>query len=123
MNYERASCGWALTGFVLGSWLQTTADLIKARDNAEVLFAEVNHRVANSLAMVSSLVSLQSRAMKDKAAQEALKETEARIHKRLYSSGDARFVDFNEYLSSLLDNVERAMKGEGHGASLRRTQA
>jgi two-component sensor histidine kinase len=102
-----------------------TADLSKARDTAEVLLAEVNHRVANSLAMVSALVSLQSRAMQDKVAQEALKETQARIdaiasvHKRLYSSGDARFVDFDEYLSSLLDNVETAMKGEGHGASLR----
>jgi two-component sensor histidine kinase len=102
-----------------------TADLVKARDNAEVLLAEVNHRVANSLAMVSALVSLQSRAMKGNAAQEALKETQTRIdaiasvHKRLYSSGDARFVDFDEYLASLLDNAETAMKGEGHGASLR----
>ena len=63
--------------------------------------------------------------MKDKVAQEALKETQARIdaiasvHKRLYSSGDARFVDFDEYLSSLLNNVETAMRDEGHGASLR----
>ena len=102
-----------------------TLDLAQARDKAEVLLAEVNHRVANSLAMVSSLVSLQSRTMKGKVAQEALKETQARIdaiasvHKRLYSSGDARFVDFDEYLSSLLNNVETAMRDEGHGASLR----
>ena len=102
-----------------------TVDLVQARDKAEVLLVEVNHRVANSLAMVSSLVNLQSRTMPDKAAQEALKETQGRIdaiasvHQRLYSSGDARFVDFNEYLSSLLDNVETAMRDEGHGASLR----
>lgn len=50
--------------------------------------------------MVSSLVSLQSRALRDSAAKEALKETQGRIdaiasgHKSLYSSGDARFVDF-----------------------------
>ena len=102
-----------------------TADLVQARDKAEVLLAEVNHRVANSLAMVSSLVSLQSRTMKDSVAQNALKETQGRIdaiasvHRRLYSSGDARFVDFDEYLSSLLNNVETAMQEEGHGASLR----
>jgi two-component sensor histidine kinase len=102
-----------------------TADLVHARDKAEVLLAEVNHRVANSLAMVSSLVSLQARTMQDKTAQNALKETQGRIdaiasvHKRLYSSGDARFVDFDEYLSSLLNNVETAMREEGHGASLR----
>ena len=102
-----------------------TVDLAQARDKAEVLLAEVNHRVANSLAMVSSLVRLQSRTMTDKVAQDALKETQARIdaiasvHKSLYSSGDARFVDFDEYLSSLLGNIETAMRDEGHGATLR----
>jgi len=102
-----------------------TVDLASARDKAEVLLAEVNHRVANSLAMVSSLVRLQSRTMTDKVAQDALMETQARIdaiasvHKSLYSSGDARFVDFDEYLSSLLSNIETAMREEGHGASLR----
>jgi two-component sensor histidine kinase len=104
---------------------ERTAALVEARDKAEVLLAEVNHRVANSLALVSSLVSLQSRAMEDKAAKDALQETQTRIdaiasvHKRLYNSGDARFVDFNEYLSSLLSNVEASMHNEGHGASLR----
>jgi len=104
---------------------ERTADLAQARDKAEVLLAEVNHRVANSLAIVSSLVSLQSRAMTDKVAQVALKETQARIdaiasvHKTLYSSGDARFVEVDEYLSGLLGNVETAMREEGHGASLR----
>jgi two-component sensor histidine kinase len=102
-----------------------TVDLAQARDKAEVLLAEVNHRVANSLAMVSSLVRLQSRTMTDKVSQDALTETQARIdaiasvHKSLYSSGDARFVDFDAYLSSLLGNIETAMRDEGHGASLR----
>ena len=102
-----------------------TADLTQARDKAEVLLAEVNHRVANSLSMVASLVRLQSSAIKDEGAREALKETQARIdaissvHKRLYSSGDARFVELDEYLSDLLSNVEIAMRNEGHGASLR----
>ena len=102
-----------------------TIDLAQSRDKAEVLLAEVNHRVANSLAMVSSLVRLQSRTMTDKVAQDALSETQARIdaiasvHKSLYSSGDARFVDFDAYLSGLLGNIETAMREEGHGASLR----
>ena len=99
-----------------------TVDLAQARDKAEVLLAEVNHRVANSLAMVSSLVRLQSRTMTDKVAQDALSETQARIdaiasvHKSLYSSGDARFVDFDADLSGLLGNIETAMREEGHGA-------
>ncbi len=102
-----------------------TADLVAARDKAELLLAEVNHRVANSLSMVAALVRLQSNAMNEPVAKEALKETQARIdaiasvHKRLYSSGDARFVELDEYLSGLLSNVETSMRNEGHGASLR----
>jgi two-component sensor histidine kinase/CHASE3 domain sensor protein len=102
-----------------------TSDLAQARDRAEVLLAEVNHRVANSLTLVASLVKLQSNVVKDQAAKEALAETQGRIyaisliHKRLYTSGDARFVALDEYLASLLDHLETSMRAEGHGASLR----
>jgi two-component sensor histidine kinase/CHASE3 domain sensor protein len=102
-----------------------TADLARSRDRAEVLLAEVNHRVANSLSIVGSLVKLQTNAVKDQAAKDALGETQARIyaissvHKRLYSSGDVRFVALDEYLAGLLDHLATSMRAEGHGASLR----
>ncbi|MGE0424827.1 MAG: sensor histidine kinase [Reyranellaceae bacterium] len=103
-----------------------TADLALARDRAEVLLAEVNHRVANSLALVASLVRLQANGLADPGARQALEETQARIlavglvHKRLYSSGDVRFVQLDEYLSSLLAHLETSMHAEGHaGAALR----
>lgn len=104
---------------------QRTADLARARDHAEVLLTEVNHRVANSLSLVASLVKLQSNAVADQSAKDALAETQARIyavslvHKRLYSSGDVRFVSLDEYLAGLLDHLETSMRGEGLGASLR----
>jgi CHASE3 domain sensor protein len=69
-----------------------TVDLIQARDKAEVLLAEVNHRVANGLSLVASPVRLQSNTVTDQVAKAALRETQARIdaissvHKRLYSS-------------------------------------
>jgi two-component sensor histidine kinase len=105
--------------------VRRTAQLVEARDRAELLVAEVNHRVANSLSLVASLVRLQSNLITDPTSKDALKETEARIlavasvHKRLYSSDDARFVDLQEYLSSVLDSVEDSMRGQGHGATLR----
>lgn len=95
-----------------------------ARDRAELLLREVNHRVANSLALVSSLVSLQSNVLKDGEAKDALAETQARIfaiagvHKRLYTSDDVSSVEAAEYLGGLLDNLQQTMRGEGMGATL-----
>jgi two-component sensor histidine kinase len=103
---------------------ERTSALGHALDRAEVLLAEVNHRVANSLMMVASLVRLQSNALQNQDAKDALAETEARIHaisdvhKRLYSSGDVRLVALDEYLSDLLKNLQSSMQNEGHGASL-----
>jgi len=100
-----------------------TADLAQARDRAEVLLAEVNHRVANSLTLVASLVRLQANALPDQAAKDALDEMQARIlavslvHKRLYTSGDVRFVELDEYLASLLEHLETSMRAEGHGGA------
>ena len=95
-----------------------------ARDRAEVLLHEVNHRVANSLSLVSSLVGLQANAVKDQVARDALSETQARIyaislvHKRLYTSGDVRFVEIQEYFEGLLEHLRASTTGQGHGAKL-----
>ena len=101
-----------------------TADLAQARDRAEVLLSEVNHRVANSLSLVSALVHLQSKALDDPAAKDALAETQKRIfaisliHKRLYSSTDARAVALDEYFNPLLDHLRTSLHGQGHGLTL-----
>ena len=95
-----------------------------ALDRTELLLAEVNHRVANSLAMVGSLVRLQGRASKEPSVQEALAETQGRInaiaavHKRLYESGDVGLVALDEYLSGLLEGLATTMRAEGHGGAL-----
>ena len=96
----------------------------QARDRAEVLLSEVNHRVANSLTLVSSLVNLQSKALVDDGAKVALAETQDRIfaislvHRRLYNSGDVRSVELKEYLSGLLDHLRTSLRGKGHGVTL-----
>lgn len=101
-----------------------TADLAQARDRAEMLLSEVNHRVANSLTLVSSLVNLQSKALDDSGAKDALAETQDRIfaislvHKRLYSSGDVRSVELEEYLSGLLGHLRSSLRSKGQGVNL-----
>jgi len=96
-----------------------TADLAKstdemraAKDRAESLVLEVNHRVANSLAIVSSLIGLQANASGDAATKSALTETQSRIqavalvHQRLYSSENVTEVALDDYLRSLLDQFQ-----------------
>jgi len=79
----------------------------EARDRAEALLREVNHRVANSLAMISSFIILQANAIDQPAAKQMLQECQARIlaiagvHRSLYTSGDVRSIDVNSYLASL----------------------
>jgi len=104
--------------------VERTSALKSALDRAELLLTEVNHRVANSLAMVGSLVHLQARASKEPSVKEALTETQGRIaaiaavHKRLYESGDVGLVALDEYLSGLLEGLATTMRAEGHGGAL-----
>ncbi|MCZ4340987.1 CHASE3 domain-containing protein [Sphingomonadaceae bacterium G21617-S1] len=104
-----------------------TQELALARERAEVLLSEVNHRVANSLQLVAALVHMQSRTVIDESARGALKETETRIHaisqihKSLYTSSDVTSVALNDYLRVMLENLGVAMHNDGHTARLTST--
>lgn len=103
---------------------QRTRELAAARERAEVLLSEVNHRVGNSLALVAALVHMQSKTVTDEAAKGALTETETRIqaisqiHKSLYTSSDVTSVALNDYLGVMLENLVSAMQIDGHTARL-----
>jgi two-component sensor histidine kinase len=72
------------------------------------LLSEVNHRVANSLQLVSAMVSMQAGVLADGAARDALADTQRRIaaiaqvHRRLYTSNQVESVDMQEYLGALV---------------------
>jgi two-component sensor histidine kinase len=89
-----------------------------ARDRAETLLREVNHRVANSLAIVTTFVQMQANAISDPEARDMLRETQARIaaiaavHRRLYTSTDVRSVEVNVYLASLAEELAATMNVE-----------
>ena len=86
-----------------------------ARDRAELLLREVNHRVANSLALVAAFVRMQRSGLSDSMARTALDETQVRItaiagiHRSLYTSDDVRSVRFDAYLETLLAEMHTAM--------------
>lgn len=100
--------------------------LREAKDRLEILLAEVNHRIANSLTLISSLTRLQANAIDDPACKAALTETQARVlaiagvHKHLYSNAlsDVRRVEFSSYLRALVTELSTSMTAH-QGTQLR----
>jgi two-component sensor histidine kinase len=94
---------------------EAVEELRLARDRAEAMLREVNHRVGNSLQLVSTFMSLQLRHLKDEGARSAVKEAQARIeavahvHRRLYTSGDMSSVAMDEYLGGLIDELSKSL--------------
>lgn len=79
----------------------------------ETLLREVNHRVKNSLALVSAMLALQSRSIDDEALRGQMEDAHARIrtvaavHERLYGSSGTDFVQLDAYLTGLCDDLQR----------------
>ena len=73
----------------------------------EFLVGEINHRVQNSLAIVSGFLSLQARDANDISLREGLKEAGRRItaiglvHRRLYRGNQIEMVDAARYIEEL----------------------
>ncbi|MDQ0390805.1 response regulator [Labrys monachus] len=97
----------------------------EARDRAEILLHEVNHRVANSLALVAALVRMQANAIAEPSAKRALAETQTRIsaiagvHRRLYTSEDVRSVEISGYLANVLQELETTLNPSGKTSTIR----
>jgi len=94
-------------------------EVLEGKQRAEMLLAEVNHRVANSLSLVAALAHLQANAAADESARTALKEIQTRIsaiagvHRRLYTSSDVHVVQFGAYLRGLIEELSAALNTEG----------
>jgi len=90
-----------------------------ALQEKEVLLREIHHRVKNNMQIVSSLLNLQARGLKDEQAQSVLRESRGRIqalalvHEALYRSEALAEIDFRQYMSKLTDNIFQAYTGPG----------
>jgi two-component sensor histidine kinase len=93
-----------------------------ARELAEqraLLIHEVNHRVANSLQLIVSMLHLQEMSAADPAVASALADVGQRIaavagvHRRLYTTDDIRTVGMIEYLTGLLQDLQSTTTTDG----------
>jgi two-component sensor histidine kinase len=84
-------------------------------DEKELLLKEANHRVKNSLQIVSSILHLQISGMNPEAAA-AMRSASARIlaiaavHERLYTSSSVTIVSLSTFLGDLCRNIGRALE-------------
>ncbi len=82
--------------------------LKKEIEQKELLIKEINHRVKNNFALVSSLLAIQQQNIEDKKVQDIFEEAQNRIqsialvHKLLYNSENLAHIDFSTYLTSLI---------------------
>jgi|SRR5579862_468678 len=82
-----------------------------ALERHKVLLKEVNHRVKNSLQVVSSMLQLQANAVDDKILTERLMEASSRVnavgraYNRLAYNADYENVDLVEYLRDVIDDL------------------
>ncbi len=92
-----------------------TASLEHALDQSRILRREVDHRVKNSLGIVSSLLTMQSRSVESPDAAEALRaasvrvRTIASVHDRLYRNDDLRDLRLDDYVRLLCVDIASSM--------------
>ncbi|WP_084150325.1 histidine kinase dimerization/phosphoacceptor domain -containing protein [Azohydromonas australica] len=98
---------------------EAEAGLKAALAEKEVLLQEVHHRVKNNLQVVSSLLQLQRRQLRDPAIEAVFSETEHRVramalvHQRLYQQSTLSALNFADYLRTLADQLIRSFGAEG----------
>lgn len=83
-----------------------------ALDRHQVLLKEVNHRVKNSLQVVTAMLQLQANSVGDPALSERLNEASTRVnavgraYERLAYNADYENIELVEYLREIISDLE-----------------
>jgi two-component sensor histidine kinase len=90
----------------------------------EAMLREMNHRVANSLQIVSSLVKLQARRAKSDESKSIMLDIRqridavSRVHRQLYVSGGGTTIDMLDYITGLVEDLTLTFANNAAGRSI-----
>lgn len=90
---------------------QIKEKILKSLREKEILLKEIHHRVKNNMAIISSILALQSRHIGDEKMKGVFQESMSRIqsmalvHEKLYESKDFSNINLQDYFTSLLEQI------------------
>lgn len=108
-----------------GKIIETSKEKDILLQEKDTLLKEIHHRVKNNLQVISALLTLQSKYVKDVHAVEALQagqdrvESMALIHRDLYQHDNLKGVNTKNYLEKLLDSLMRSYQIDDSNITLR----
>ncbi len=91
----------------------------------DVLFEELQHRIANSLQIIASIILLKARAVQSEETRAHLQDTHKRVmsiaavQRHLHASGPVGTIETAPYLSGLCEALATSMIGDNRPISLK----
>lgn len=111
----------------LASIVMDQLELRRAARNSvavkDALIREMNHRVSNSLQLVSSLLHIQGRGLPAAVSEQfdiAAGRIAAigRVHRRLYQTDQVAIVEFKQFLSDTCEEIANSLAIESQGRTI-----
>jgi len=97
-------------------------DLLRQKD---ILLEELQHRVANSLQIIASIIMMKLRAVESEEARRHLQETHQRVmsvaavQQQLHAAAPGASVDLAPYLTKLCEALGQSMIGDNRAIALK----